>query len=767
MKKILIFVSALLMISGTSCSEKSETSISETSAESKSVEITQLMYKQEHLSFPEDMSERMGLYYHDGVKFVYKSKNDEIKIMSYDENMNETEALTLISGDDMPREACFCTKQDGTIVMLCMYVEYDGDEAKDPEDFFKNAVVSPEIRTYSPDGKLLETHEIDAFHSYEDFNFIDGFYEYGENYIISFNGGYALVSSDGEILDMPNETKNLVFATDTDGKTYVCDWQKYSATDGRKLSLDENSSKEYGKYINRTGSVFRGEGDFKLFFVMNEGIFGLAPNDELVQIVDFTDSNISPSGIYFACYAGEGKFVICGDDQTLADGMFIDKLTVRPDDYVENKTDLTLGCIDWSENAPEIAMMYSKQSDNYNVEIKKYEDIDNLKLDVLSGDAPDLFAYQETAFMYRYANLGAFADLYDYMENNDGIKQDDILENVLQAYEYKGGLYGIPIGFSLSNILIANSDVISRDYSYWNYDEFFSIAENMPEDMYLSPRNSLLAYRNGVFEKLCISGYGNWVDYDNYTCDFNNDDFIHLLNFCNTVKINEPFDYENMDKLSDDEVSIMNQEDDISVLNKKSLFGKYTDNMGSCNDLIYKSNQNGLYLNDNYTYLIAPSNDRTGAISSANDMCFSIISNTDCPDGAWDFMNYILSPNFQNNYLQLSWCFTTNKKSYNYKINKALDECKEKVPVSLDPMAIDWGNPETEGIDWINKPITDDDIEYIKEFLSHFNKLSDSDEDVQNIIREECEKLMNGETTAEKCAEMIQNRVSIYLSEQS
>ncbi len=766
MKKILIFVSVLLMISGVSCNEKSVTSTSEmeTSADNpESIEITQLMYKQEHLSFPEDMSERMGLYYHDGVKFVYKSKNDGIKIMSYDENMNESGTVTLISSENLPHEACFCTKPDGRIIMFCMYVDYDGDESKDPEDFYKNAVVSPEIRTYSPDGELLETHEIDGFHSYEDFSFIDAFYEYGENYVVSFNGGFALVSADGEILDMPDEKKHLVFATDTDGKTYAFDTKQYYVTDGKKISVDNNAI-EYGKYINLTGTAFNGAGNFKLFVILNEGIFGIAPDDELVKIVDFTESNVSPSGIYYACYGGDGKFIICGDDQTLADGMFLDLLTVRPDDYVENKTDLTLGCINWSNNAPEIAMMYSKQSDNYNVEIKKYEDIDNLKLDVLSGDAPDLFAYQETAFMYRYANMGAFSNLYDFMDNNDGIKREDILENVLQAYEYKGGLYGIPTGFTLSDIFIANSDVISRDYSFWNYDEFFSIAENMPEGMCLNPRNSLMSYREGIFSQFCVNGYGNWVDYDNYTCDFNNEEFIHLLNFCNTVEINESFDWESM---SQEEIGIMDREDDISVLNKKSLFGKYADNIGNCQEFVYTADQNGLYLNDNYTYLIAPSDDRTGSISIANDMCFSILSGTDCPDGAWDFMNYVLSPNFQNNYLQLTWCFTTNKESYNHKVNNALDELRTEVHINLDPIKSNNFVPETEGIDWINKPITDEDAEYIAEFMSHFNKLSDRDSDAQEIIREECNKFMNGEISAEECAERIQNRVSIYLSEQS
>ncbi|MDE6678352.1 MAG: extracellular solute-binding protein, partial [Ruminococcus sp.] len=572
---------------------------------------------------------------------------------------------------------------------LCTYVDYDGDEYKDPDDFRKNAVVLPEIRTYSPDGELLETHEVDGFHSYEDFNFIDGFYEYGENYVISFNGGYALVSADGEILDMPDETKHLVFGTDTDGKTYVCGSQKYSVTDGKRISLDENNATEYGKYINRTGAVFGGAGDFKLFMVLNEGIFGIAPNDELVQIMDFTDSKVSPSGIYFACYAGDGKFVICGDDQTLADGMFLDTLTVRPDDYVENKTDLTLGCIDWSNNAPEIAMMYSKQSDNYNVEVKKYKDIDNLRLDVLSGDAPDLFAYQETAFMYRYANLGAFANLYDFMDNNDGIKCDDILENVLQAYEYKGGLYGIPVAFNIQGVYLANSDVISRDYTYWNYDEFLNFAENMPEGMYLGSKNSHFAYRDHLFGEIVIQSCGDWIDYDNYTCDFNNEKFIHLLNFCNNVEINEPYNWENSD-WGTEQQDIEYMESETSILRKTALLYTHM-NCSDFSDFVLFPVQTGLYLNDNYTFLISPSDDRNCGISTTNDMCFSIINNTDCPEGAWDFMNYVLSPYFQNNYLQISHSFSSNKESYEYKMKKTFEEYKKKVVTPLDPMSTRWG----------------------------------------------------------------------------
>lgn len=765
MKKILILTAVAVMLSSVGCAKKVKKNTPEIPSEPKIVEINQLVYKQEHLSFPEDMEQRMGLYYHDGVKFIYKSKNDEIKVMSYDENMNETGAVVITDSNDVPHDAYFCTKPDGRIIMLYIHTDYSSEEITDYDDFAKNAVVTLEIRTYSPDGELIGTQEIDGFHNYNDFGYIDGFYEYGENYVVSFSEGFSLVMADGKIFNTNNTKQDILFATDTEGKTYACDRNRYSLSEG--LSVNTGNSKEYGKYIYRTGSVFRGESDFKLFFVMNEGIYGIDCNDKFTQILDFTDSDISPSGILYACYGGDGKFIVCGESQTLADGTFFDMLTIRPDDYdAENKKLITLGCTEYSDCAEETAEMFNKDNDLYKVSVHPYKDTDNLSRDIISGDAPDLFAYQDASFMYRYANSGTLADIYDYMEKNDGIKQDDILENVLQAYEYKGGLYGIPAGFSLSDAFIANSDVISRDYSYWNYDEFFDTVENMPEDMYLSSKNSMLTYRDGVFGRFCLEEYGNWVDYDNFTCNFNSEEFINLLNFCNTVRINENYYSEEMNKMSDKEARAMNRQEDISVLNEKSLFGNYSEHINDFGEIISIVKQNGLYLNGNYTYLISPSDDRTGTISPTNDMCFSIIDNTDCPEGAWDFMNYVLSPYFQNNCKYLSHCFTTNKKSFSYKLNKELNQYRKQFQLSLDPTEDTMFTFETMGTEWINKPITDEDVEYITDFISHFSKVSVADRNIQDIISEECEKFRNGEITAETCAETIQNSVSEYLNKQ-
>lgn len=762
MKKIISFLVSFLMLSTTAaCADnKFDSNIP---AEISSIEVSQLMYKQEELSFPADYSGVLGLYYCDGVRFIYQTTKKDIKVVRYDENMEELSFLKLVNGSEDVYEAYCCTKPDGSILLLLMFVDYPYEEITDYEDYFKNAEIRFEIRCYSAEGELIHSNMTD-FNKHFTFgeSYIDGLYDYGGNYIISFKDGLALLDSDGETTDIQENNDYFVFATDTEGNTVAAGLESYTYMDGSTLNVNDSNSVEYGKWKNRTGPVFSGTGDFKLYFLMNDGIYGLTFDDEFIQLLDFLDSNISPSGVYCAAYGGEGKFVTMGADQTYADGMFYNLLTIRPDDYVENKQTVILGCDTNDNNAPEIASMYNKQSDSYNVELKKYAELDDLKLDVLAGSPPDVFASRESSFMYRYANLGAFADLYEIMEERDGLKKDDILDSVLQAYEYKGGLYGLPIAFRI-DAYIANSDVIGREYTNWNYDEFFSFAENLPAGMHLGSRNSSFAYRDHLFDILCANSVGSWIDYDNYTCNFDSEEFIHLLEFCKNVEINEPFDWDNT---NDEQEKAEYLDAETSLLSKTSFIAEAHISMPD--DLFYNAISKGLFLDDNFTYLTAPSDDRRGTISPINNMCYSVLNGSPDPDGGWDFMNYIFSAKFQLNYLQTAYLFTSNKESMEYTMNRFL-EATADYQIAVDPLRpyADGDGTWEEGVDWIYKPIDDETLQYFNDFIAGCNKLRDADSSVYDIVKEEYEDCLNGEVTAQQCAEMIQNRVSLYLSEQS
>lgn len=41
------------------------------------------------------------------------------------------------------------------------------------------------------------------------------------------------------------------------------------------------------------------------------------------------------------------------------------------------------------------------------------------------------------------------------------------------------------------------------------------------------------------------------------------------------------------------------------------------------------------------------------------------------------------------------------------------------------------------------------------------------DDDLENIVNEEIDRLFNGKCTAQQCADMIQSRAAIYIAERS
>ena len=140
---------------------------------------------------------------------------------------------------------------------------------------------------------------------------------------------------------------------------------------------------------------------------------------------------------------------------------------------------------------------YNKTTEQYAAQMRSYDSNDELKSDILSGDPPDVFL-GEASEMYKYTDFGAFENIYELMDERGGLKREDILPNILSAFEYKGGVYALPTTFRLDHWL-ANSKIIGREHSYWTLDEFLDIAEALPDGMYLGSKNSSFTTRGSAW----------------------------------------------------------------------------------------------------------------------------------------------------------------------------------------------------------------------------------------------------------------------------
>ncbi len=739
MKKLTSFLCAVtLILSAVSCGKNP------VAEEQKPVEtpvVTQLLYKSEQHSIPDDLDSHISMSYtpNKGTGWLYKANSDFV-IQYYDENLNETEKIKLMSNYDC-QSFYGSLDSNGNAHILLIYGDYDGDPT-DYEKYLKEAKIRLEIHSFDENGTKTEKVEIENAHEYFDLATpIDDIIYHDGKYIITSPMGYYTFDENGQLLNNAEES-GISFTTDSQGKLVCSKWDDYCYM-GENMVYSDNGTK-FGEYVKRTGKLFTGVGAYAFFGIMQQGIYGITADGQVIQLMDFVGSRVMSNEIYDVAYVGEGQFMAYTVSNLGTKGLL--NLTVRPDDYEENRQKFILGYEGTSSYATELATQFNKTSDKFEAEAKIYREFDDLRAAVLTNEAPDVFMYDDADLIQQYTNIGAFADMYELMDEYGGITKDDLMPNILEAMEYKGGLYGIPDSFDVT-YNIAWSEVLDREYSNWTTEEFLNFMETMPEDTYFGDMLAFL-HRNEVFNFLCADNVEQWVDFDNGTCDFESESFIKMLTLSRDLKIRNE-DMTAYEYASDEEM-IAESEYNSTLLKKKEAFlGRSDPSMhflGSPTQCAYY----GLSLDE--CTLVSPPLKNGGGIIRCNHI-YSVLNCGDCTEGGWEFMKYILGDSYQEQFGQHQ--FVVNKDMF-YKTTK---QQQVSSPGTTASGTINGYSYE------YDPSISEEQYDYIIGFIEKCTTCGGNRYTVRAILDEEFTSFVAGETTAEECAKRIQGRIEIYLSE--
>ena len=354
---------------------------------------------------------------------------------------------------------------------------------------------------------------------------------------------------------------------------------------------------------------------------------------------------------------------------------------------------------------------YEEEYDNF---------LDEFTLDVLNGNAPDIIDARSIPLSL-LEGKGIFKNLEPYFEESEAVKPEELLDSIWRAGCQYGGVNFVIPWFALDACAVEKDILGGRT---WNLETLIWLLDSYPEsDMlyYMSSgkRIELLLYALQV-------SINNFYDNQSGECRFLGQEFMALLEEIGNVEENE-----NISGYANQE-DIMQQFLSGEVLVYRQLFSKMTG--------FQKTNKS---LQDTVEWVGFPSE-----LASYNQfqsfLMLGINSSSSKQEGAWEFLEYLLSEEAQNWTDQQIQAFPVRKEGFEHYIRAT--------PLMNEDMSREYA--------------TEEECVQLRKMADNaclnpwqiFNP-------VYNIILEESQAYFTGDKDLKETAAIIQNRVNLYLEE--
>jgi ABC-type glycerol-3-phosphate transport system substrate-binding protein len=162
---------------------------------------------------------------------------------------------------------------------------------------------------------------------------------------------------------------------------------------------------------------------------------------------------------------------------------------------------------------------------------------------------------------------------------------------------------------------------------------------------------------------------------------------------------------------------------------------------------------------EDITFIGFPASNENGSAINY-DISFAMSSKSDKKDGAWDFLRYYLTDEYQDS---ITYGFPISIE----RLNELAETAKQR-PFYLDENGNKVEYDQTyylNDVEIIIEPCTDAEIDQVMTFLKSLNQSTTYDSSLMKIVTEEAESFFSGQKSASEVAEIIQSRVQIYVSE--
>ena len=597
------------------------------------------------------------------------------------------------------------------------------------------------------DGGIVRTDDLSVLLGLDPYNFYD--FDYAAD-----SGSWTYLLTAGEVFVF-DEQLALQFSVPCKADTLTAvEGTVYAGTPDRIAPIDKTSC-SLGTEIPLPDGVSAEEcfpgGGFALCWRTTQGIFGMPADGSPPELLlSFENSGLIPHNVDVLHAAGRDTFLLYDGSETAiyrrAEDIDLSDVTVIDLAYTGHSSFILQQIVEFNRSHPDIRIVtkdYNVYADGGSIRMNEES---MLLTDMLTGVyQPDIFFTQTDDSSKELSSIltnGLFTDLYPLLEADGTYSRDDLFGCVRRTYETADGQLAAICPTFRAETLIGGTEILDGRTS-WTLAEMTEYARSLPEGMEFLPE---LSARDAAEMLLGISGYSTFVNLSEHTCSFDSPEFAAYLDFLTTLP--EKFDY--------------------SIYQTMSR----RDYIAAGNFAVQSKSYNSIYewMTDKFSG--TPELTRIGYAADAGKSGsyiktspYVITSFCDTPEAAWTFVRAMLENewNGADKRNPMGDSFPAMKSVF----DTAAEAAQNFVYYPRSVQRYDPEKPPTEA-DGPHAFFTEEDADALRNWLDGNVGIRYSGilpDEVTDIVNEEISAYLAGTRDAGACADIIQSRVNIWLSE--
>lgn len=401
---------------------------------------------------------------------------------------------------------------------------------------------------------------------------------------------------------------------------------------------------------------------------------------------------------------------------------------------------LTVGTIGEMPEVQKQADEFNRTHEDVQIEVKAYKSdsvsgmrsVDVAKMEIAAGKGTDILIF-DSWFSKSDIAGGMLKDLSTYMEADEEFDKGKYYTNILDAYKLENKQYVLPVSFQISTFA-GKAELLGQGKN-WTMEQFAKCFLEKKEGMTLFPGDTKIA----VFGWLCTGSLDSFIDWGSAQCFFDSEAFVHMLEFSNQFPAK--FIY-------DEELSVQKEfRENRALLYPVNISDVYQVSLTNC-----------LFEREEINYIGYPSVAGNGSIIKSASYVLGITENCTEDEAAWQFIKMFFEEDYQR---KIQDSIPVLKTALEAWIEEAkTTEYDENGEAKRKAESLFEGGDAL----WVTE-ISEEEAEQLRNIIQNAEMLSTVDTELYDIVLEEAAVYFEGDRRAEETADIIQNRVKIYVGE--